>query len=131
MPPPPVIELAAWTALLLFSALAVFQSLLALGLPFGHLAWGGEYVRLPWTLRIGSVAAVIIYLYGILCVLERAGMYESFRNEQLISISFWVFAGIFLLSVAGNLASRSIWEKRIMTPVALLLAASSAVLAMA
>lgn len=36
-------RIAAYLGVATFSAMALFQLHLALGMPFGHLAWGGDF----------------------------------------------------------------------------------------
>jgi hypothetical protein len=109
--------------------MAVFQLLLVLGAPLGHLAWGGHHRRLPGWLRIGSLLAVGIFAFGILCILEQVGC-AVLGSPALAEGALWVLAGLFGLSTVGNLASRSPLERRVMTPVALVLAAACVVLAL-
>ncbi len=49
-----IIQILFFIGALLAGALVVFQILLAIGLPFGKLAWGGENARLPKKLRIST-----------------------------------------------------------------------------
>ena len=123
-------QLAAWLALIGFVGMAAFQLLLALGAPLGHLAWGGRHRRLPGWLRIGSLLAVGIYAFGMLCVLEQMGWSAVLGSPALADGTLWALAGLFGLSTVGNLASRSPLERRVMTPVALVLAAACVVLAL-
>ena len=102
----------------------VFQALLALGAPMRKAAWGGRYRKLPISLRLGSLAAVAIYFFGIFSVLERAGLLITFNRPALSGGFAWVLVVIFGLSFIGNLLSESQVEKRIMIPVSLVLFAA-------
>ncbi len=42
-----IVLIAAIIAVVLFTGMNLFQLLLALGLPFGRLAYGGKYEKLP------------------------------------------------------------------------------------
>lgn len=125
-----ITHIAAWVAIIGFAGMAVFQLLLVLGAPLGHLAWGGHHRRLPGWLRIGSLLAVGIYAFGILCVLEQMDWAAVLGSPALADGTLWAMAGLFGLSTVGNLASRSPLERRVMTPVALVLAAACVVLAL-
>ena len=65
---------AAIAACVLLGALAVFQALLACRLPLGRFAWGGQHEVLPTRLRVGSVAAIAVYVVIGWVVLARAGL---------------------------------------------------------
>ena len=111
---------AAWIGVMGFLGMAIFQFLLALGFPYGKLAWGGFYEKLPVSLRIGSGISILIYGYGIIALLESAQIIELFNKPELIEYSVWIFALLFALSTIGNLQSKSELEKRVMTPVGIL-----------
>ena len=114
-------QICAITAAIGFVVLMCFQFLLALGLPLGKAAWGGKYDRLPIGYRIGSFAAITILLFASISVLELTGLVSVFHNPGLVKNSVWIFTGFFALNTLGNLASKSKWEKRIMTPISLVL----------
>jgi hypothetical protein len=104
------------TCVLLF-LLIIFQLLLAIGLPFGRFAYGGKYEKLPNNLRIMSLIAVGIFIFGIIVVLEQATIITIFNNELLTIIVVWIFAVYLTLNTLMNAVSKSQWEKRIMTPI--------------
>lgn len=111
---------AAWIGVIGFLGMAIFQFLLALGFPYGKLAWGGFYEKLPLSLRIGSGIAILIHGYGIIVLLESAQIIQLLSKPELVEYSVWVFTALFGLSTIGNLQSRSKTEKRIMTPIGIL-----------
>ena len=104
---PTIAQSAAYVATAGFTGLALFQLLLALGAPLGHLAWGGRHRRLPPHLRVGSLAAIGILAFGAVCVLEQAGVVHGLGRPVVARTAVWVLVGLFTLSTAGNLASRS------------------------
>lgn len=111
---------AAWIGSFGFLGFAIFQSLLALGFPYGKLAWGGFYEVLPTPLRIGSAVAIMIYGYGIIVLLESAQIIQLFNKPELIEYSVWIFVLLFGLSTIGNIQSKSELEKKVMTPIGIL-----------
>jgi hypothetical protein len=117
----------AGTALL--GCLAVFQALLVAGAPLGRLAWGGQHVVLPAGLRIGSAVSIAVYGVIALVMLQAAGVL-TVVPRGLVEVATWVLTAYFALGVALNAASRSRPERVVMTPVALLLAVVSLVLAL-
>jgi len=106
---------------LLAGALVVFQILLAIGLPFGKLAWGGENARLPKKLRISSFISSLILVYALVILLEKADLISIVGNSTVMTISVWVFLVVFVLSTLGNITSKSRPEKIVMTPIAIFL----------
>lgn len=63
-------NIVAIIAIILFSIMIVFQFLLVLGLPLGHLAYGGKYKELLTNLRIMSILAIGIFMFATIIVLE-------------------------------------------------------------
>ena len=118
-----VITVAAVVASVLLAGLAVFQVLLVAGRPLGRLAWGGQHEVLPPSLRIESAVSVVSYAVIAWVVWRAATEPEDDRPWM------WVLTAFFGLGVAMNAASRSRPERLLMTPIALVLAACSALVA--
>ncbi|MFF1634100.1 hypothetical protein [Leifsonia sp. NPDC058248] len=116
----PAIPLAFRTVL---GALAVLQLLLIIGLPFGRFAWGGQNAVLPAKHRVGSAVSIVVYAAFALIALERAGLTSILPAPVIAVVAMWVIAAYLLLSVLPNLASKSKYERRVMVPVSLVLAA--------
>jgi hypothetical protein len=119
---------AAVVSLLLLGALAVFQALLAAGLPLGRFAWGGQNEVLPARLRIGSVVSIALYAAFAVLILQAAEV-EDVLPDGVADVAIWVLAGYFALGIAMNAVSRSRPERLVMTPVVALLAICCLVLA--
>jgi hypothetical protein len=119
---------AAVVSLLLLGALAVFQGLLAAGLPLGRFAWGGQNDVLPAGLRIGSVVSIVLYAVFAVLILQAAGALDLLP-DGVADVAIWVLAGYFVLGIAMNAISRSRPERLVMTPVVGVLAAACLVLA--
>ena len=116
-----LIHLAIIFASILLSGIVVFQVLLAFGLPLGNLAWGGENRILPVKLRIASLISSFLLAFGIVVLLEKGEFISIINSNIVITITLWVFVFIFGLSTLGNLTSKSDLEKKIMTPIAIIL----------
>ncbi len=110
--------------------LAVFQLALAVGVPWGRFAWGGQHAGvLPTGYRIGSVIAAIVVAGIGLIALDLAGIVDVLPNG-VAQVLAWVAFGLFALSLILNGISRSRLERYTMTPVALVLAVLSFLLAL-
>ncbi len=100
-----------------------FQTLLAMGLPLGKAAWGGEHRVLPASLRWASLAAVFVLALAAWMLLARAGLMPPGSDARIVRVLTWCFSGYFALNVVMNLLSKSTLEKMIMTPTAAILVA--------
>jgi hypothetical protein len=109
-----VAGLAAATGL---AGTAVFQLLLALGVPWGRAAWGGGHDRLPAALRVASALSAGVLLIAAFVVLGRAGYWR--RPSALFRWGTWALVGLLAFSALGNFASTSRWENLLLGPVAL------------
>lgn len=114
--------LAAWTGVVTMWALAAFQLAVAAGAPLGQYVWGGFHTgRLPARFRLASLFATGLLIAFSLLLLERAGIFSGLDRPGIAGVAVWAMVALFALSTIGNLASRSPSEKKLMTPVAILL----------
>jgi hypothetical protein len=116
MKAPEILSVAAAAG---FLAIAAFEGLLALGVPWGRAAWGGSHLRLPPRLRAASAVTIPIYALAAFIVLGRAGFWGRGPLDPLFEWGTWGLVGAMGLGAILNLASRSKWERYIMSPVAL------------
>lgn len=112
---------AAIFGAVLQAAVAMFQLLLAAGLPFGAAAWGGRHRVLPTNLRIGSAAAAAVLMSGAWIILARANVARPGPGSRFIRGTCWVFAGYLAFNTLANAASTSMMERVILTPVTVIL----------
>lgn len=85
---------------------------------------------LPRKLRIGSVVSVAIYALFAIVLLERAGVTQIFDLPVAEAVAAWVVTGYFALGIVMNAISRSKPERFLMTPVVLVLAVLSVLVAL-
>lgn len=102
---------------LLLGVLAIFQVLLAFGVPLGRFAWGGQHRVLPMALRMGSVTSIAIYAMVAAVIAARADLISLNVSDSVIEVTTWVATGYFSLGTLLNLASRSKPERMVMTPL--------------
>ncbi|XPP25417.1 MAG: hypothetical protein ACNYNX_07080 [Leucobacter sp.] len=121
--------IALVVALALLAALAVLQSLVAAGLPYGRLVWGGAHRVLPRRLRIGSAISVLVYAGFAALLLSRAGVLPGGDSGVVVVLSWLLFA-YFALGTVVNALSRSRAERLVMTPSCAVLAVASLVIAL-
>ena len=119
---------AAIVAAALLVVLIGFQIGLALGAPWGKLAWGGRHRILPAPLRMGSGLSIVIYALIALILLSRADVVQVF-GATAATVLTWIVTGYLVIGIGLNMASRSRAERAVMTPVAAVLAGLSLVVA--
>lgn len=119
--------IAAIAAVVVLALLAVFQLALVAGAPLGEYAWGGANRVLPQKMRVSSVVAVVLYAAIALVLLDRAGFIEVIAFDV---VATWVVFGYFVLGIVLNAISRSTKERAVMTPVVLVLAVLSLLVAL-
>lgn len=119
----------ALVAALLLAAGSGFHVLLAAGAPLGHLAWGGGARRLAARLRWASGAAALGLAGAGWVILARAGIASPGPEPPAIRAFAWILTAFFALNTVGNLASRSEIERRVMTPLTLVLTVCFALVA--
>ncbi|CAI9394387.1 hypothetical protein [Microbacterium sp. T2.11-28] len=121
--------IAAAVAVALLSALAVLQICVAAGAPWGRLVWGGAHRVLPARLRIGSAVSVLLYAAFAWLLLARAGVLPG-SDLPLVTAATWVLFAYFTVGILMNLVSRSVPERLAMTPVCVVLAAATLLVAL-
>ena len=105
------------------AGMSIFQILLAVGMPLGHAAFGGENRVLPKKLRLASAISVAILVAAFYIILARGGLFgKASQSSQVPRFGIWVLVVIFGVSTLANIASRSRWERLVMAPVGLVLA---------
>lgn len=120
---------AAVIAALLLGAAILLQLALAAGAPLGLLAWGGRDRVLPAQRRVASFFAAGLLALSMWTILSRAGMVAPGPQPSWVRIGTWMFCGMFLFNTLGNFASRSRWERTLMTPTTAILAVCFAAVA--
>jgi hypothetical protein len=116
-----LMQSVAVVAAVVLAAGCGFQVMLAAGAPLGHLAWGGAARRLPGRLRWASLAAACVLALAGWIILARADLVTPGSTAPWVRVGTWIFAAVFALNSAGNLASASGLERRVMTPLTLVL----------
>ncbi len=90
--------------------------------------WGGRLKSDAQMYRF-EILSVLINLLFICLVLVRANYVEVAIPKKIIAYSLWCMAALFLLNTLGNAISKNKLEKSLFTPVTLLLAVFSIILA--
>jgi hypothetical protein len=90
--------------------------------PVGKFIWGGQYDGvLPKKERTSSLLSIPAQWFAIYTLLVVSGTI-TVENLSILFVTFaYIFMVYFLLNTIMNLMSKSIYEKVIMTPVALII----------
>lgn len=80
-------RLASYILTLIFCGMIIFQLLLGLGLPLGGAAWGAQHEVLPIGLRIASFITVLVFIYAIVMVLQKAAVIAIIKSQRVTNIS--------------------------------------------
>ena len=104
--------------------------MLAAGLPLGRLAWGGGHRVLPPGLRVASLASAALAVLGGLSVAQAAGLGPGSIPDAALRPILWTFTGLFAISFIANIAGAHGAERLHGAPLALILATSTAVVAL-
>lgn len=104
---------------------AAFQAALALGVPWGEAAWGGQQAQIGTGLRAASGAAAVVWV-GVAATALRQGGRDTWAPvpDRWLRPATLGLTAYTALGVALNLASRSAVERALWTPTTLVLAVS-------
>lgn len=123
-------EAAAYVFALTAAGGAAFQVALALGAPWGAYAMGGAVNGpFPPVLRVAALFQAVILIILALIVLTRASVLVVPILRDL-PWTIWVVVVFSGVSLVLNGLSRSAGERRLWTPVALAMVASSLIVAL-
>lgn len=121
---------AALIVIALLVVLTAFQLALIAGAPLGHFAWGGQDRVLPSSKRIGSAFSIVIYAIFAVIIAQRAGLIDVLPVPAIADIGIWVIVAYSVLGIGMNAISRSKPERYTMTPLCVVLAALTLVVAL-
>lgn len=107
---------AALLAAVLLFALAALHAALALGAPWGRLAWGADSEGpLPQRLRLGSsFLAPVIAAMGVVLLMRGGWVFPDEAPQMLLPV--WAVFAFVAAQLFGARRSTSTSERRFMTP---------------
>lgn len=110
--------------------LALFQLLLAAGVPLGRLAWRGRHRVLPPRLRWASLAVALLAVPCAIALGQAGGLLPQILAPAALPWILWGVAALFAFSLLGNLATESRPERLHGVPLTAVIVASSLWLAL-
>ncbi|MBC8046269.1 MAG: hypothetical protein H7Y00_05695 [Fimbriimonadaceae bacterium] len=122
-------EIAQIGLLSIFSLTIVFHLLILLKIIPYTIVWGARLKsdEAMYKFEIVSITLHIIFLF---VVLFKSNYLILDINGNILNITLWIMAGLFLLNTVGNLFSKNKLEKSIFTPVTILLTIFAIILAL-
>ena len=89
-----LVSLGAWTAIIAFSVVSLFQIALIAGAPWGEYAFGGQHKgKLPTSFRVGSAFTLLLYVGIVGHYLAQVGVFTKFLDAGLNGIANWALPG--------------------------------------
>lgn len=123
-------DAAAVVYAIVSAGVAAFQVSLAAGAPWGAFAMGGAFPgQFPLSLRVAALVQATLIVLMAVVVLSRAGLILPAWSRTARWL-VWVVVAVAAVSSALNLVTPSSGERAVWAPVALLLLASSLVVAL-
>ena len=115
--------------LILLSLLLLLHLAILLKIIPYKLVWGGRLKsdKDMYRFEIISIVMTAVFLF---VVLVQAGILPLDLPKRLITYALWLMAGLFLLNTLGNAVSKNKLEQRLFTPVTVVLAIFSVILAL-
>lgn len=124
------VETAAILFVVLIGIVMVFQLALAAGAPWGSLAMGGKFPgKMPPPMRVSALVQIGVLALLAAIVGSKSGLWLSGWQGFADSAIWGVVAFSFLATVL-NLITRSVWERRIWAPVAIMMLVTSIIVAL-
>jgi len=108
-------------AAVLFGVVIVLQLLLAAGVLPVTMAWGGTQETLTSGLRMASLVSAVVLALFALVILRRAGVLGTPPIPTAVKVLSWIVTAFVALNTLGNLASQSLTETLVFTPITALL----------
>lgn len=102
--------------LIIFSALIVFHILVLTGLAPADIVWGGR----ANTWHIFEIISLVFTILFAIIVAAKVGYIKTTRFGSAVTVFLWLMFAFLLLNTLGNLASESLQEKLIFTPITII-----------
>jgi len=120
---------AQYGLLILFSLfLLLHLSILLKIIPYNTI-WGGRLKSDKEMYRF-EIFSVLITSAFIMVILVQTGFWIINIPNRIITIALWLMTGLFLLNILGNVVSKNKFERLVFTPITILMAIFSLILAL-
>lgn len=124
-----MISIAQFGLLILLSLFLLLHFIIMLKIIPYNLIWGGRLKSDTEMYRF-EIFSILINALFIIVILAQAGFCMSNIPNKVITFALWLMTGLFLLNTLGNVISKNKIERLVFTPITILLAIFSLVLAL-
>ncbi len=124
-----MIVIAQFGMLILLSLMLILHFVIMLKIVPYKIVWGGRLKSDKEMYRFEILSIVLTVLF-ITVILAAANFAAIEIPKKIITYALWIMAGLFCLNTIGNTVSGNGIERRLFTPVSLLLAIFSFTLAL-
>jgi hypothetical protein len=125
-----MISIAQLGLLILLSLFLILHFIILIKLIPYNLVWGGRLKSDKEMVRF-EIFSILINSLFVIVILMQMSFLTIDIPKKVITYSLWLMTGLFLLNTLGNALSKNKLEKRLFTPVTILLAIFSLTLALA
>jgi hypothetical protein len=123
-----MISIAQWGLLILLSLFLLLHfSILLRIIPY-NLVWGGRLKTDKAMVRF-EIFSVVVNTLFIILILTQAGFLTFDIPNKIMTYSLWLMTCLYLLNTVGNAISKNKFEKRFFTPITILMAIFSFIIA--
>lgn len=113
-------KLAGNILLILFGVLIILHLMILLNLLPPEIVWGGQAGNSPNSLRTLEIISLALTIMFVFVVAAKIGYIKTGKFAKVINIFLWIIFAYLILNTIGNLASSSMTEKLIFTPVTII-----------
>ena len=124
-----MISIAQWGLLILLSLFLVLHFTILLKLIPYNLVWGGRLKSDKEMYRF-EIFSILINSLFVIVILVQGSFLTIDIPKKIITYALWLMSGLFLLNTVGNVTSKNKLEQRLFTPITILLAIFSLILAL-
>ena len=124
-----MISMAQWGLLILLTLFLVLHFIILLKLIPYNLVWGGRLKSDKEMYRF-EIFSILINSLLLIVILGQANFWMINIPNKIITYALWLMTGLFLLNTLGNVTSKNKLEQRLFTPITILLAIFSLILAL-
>jgi len=124
-----MISTAQFGLLILLTLFLLLHFMILLKIIPYHLIWGGRLKSNNEMYRF-EIFSILLNALFIIVILAQADFWMINIPKNIITYALWLMTGLFLLNTLGNAISKNKIERLIFTPITILLAIFSLVLAL-
>jgi hypothetical protein len=124
-----MVDFAQYALLIILSFLLVLHFCIILKIIPGKIVWGNRLKSDKEMYRF-EIVSIIINLFFLISVLVHSGIWMIDFSKLFMKIILWIMTIFFAFNTFGNFLSKNKLEKRLFTPIAILLTVFSLVLAL-